>query len=176
MINVTSLLGSVELNWGERADTFRWYPYRTSKVSLLFQRRHILTPERRGMFFHYVLVTFSCWPSFQSALNMVSRSMAIDLEPDGILCMAIHPGWVRTDMGGSEVNTCTLYNHKLRTFTSFPSPLSTQQESIMISSSDCVSLIFCRIIQFHLRLLLFSGSTEYRGEHFFHVVCDWWAD
>lgn len=39
----------------------------------------------------------------QSALNMVSRCMAVDLGPDGILCMAIHPGWVRTDMGGSEV-------------------------------------------------------------------------
>lgn len=40
----------------------------------------------------------------QSALNMLSRCMAIDLEVDGILCMAIHPGWVRTDMGGSEVS------------------------------------------------------------------------
>uniref|UniRef100_A0A3Q0SAG8 Si:dkey-12e7.4 n=1 Tax=Amphilophus citrinellus TaxID=61819 RepID=A0A3Q0SAG8_AMPCI len=68
VINMTSLLGSVELNWGERANNFKWYPYRTSK----------------------------------SALNMVSRCMAVDLEPDGILCMAIHPGWVRTDMGGSE--------------------------------------------------------------------------
>ncbi|XP_068459995.1 C-signal [Clinocottus analis] len=68
VINMTSLLGSVELNWGEGANIFKWYPYRTSK----------------------------------SALNMVSRCMAVDLEPDGILCMAVHPGWVRTDMGGSE--------------------------------------------------------------------------
>lgn len=41
----------------------------------------------------------------QSALNMVSRCMAVELEPDGILCTAIHPGWVRTDMGGSEVSS-----------------------------------------------------------------------
>ncbi|XP_028815206.1 uncharacterized protein LOC114767498 [Denticeps clupeoides] len=68
VINMTSLLGSVELNWGERANSFKWYPYRTSK----------------------------------SALNMVTRCMAVDMEADGILCMALHPGWVRTDMGGPQ--------------------------------------------------------------------------
>uniref|UniRef100_A0A8D0DI04 Si:dkey-12e7.4 n=1 Tax=Sander lucioperca TaxID=283035 RepID=A0A8D0DI04_SANLU len=67
VINMTSLLGSVELSWGERANNFKWYPYRVSKCC------------------------------------MVSHCMAVDLEPDGILCMAIHPGWVHTDMGGSEV-------------------------------------------------------------------------
>lgn len=32
VINMTSLLGSVELAWGEEAKNIRWYPYRTSKV------------------------------------------------------------------------------------------------------------------------------------------------
>ncbi|XP_026166804.1 C-factor-like isoform X2 [Mastacembelus armatus] len=41
----------------------------------------------------------------KSALNMMSRCMAADLKPDGILCMAIHPGWVRTDMGGADLST-----------------------------------------------------------------------
>ena len=48
-------------------------------------------------------VTCICRVLRQSALNMVSRCMAVDLVEDGILCMMLHPGWVRTDMGGPEV-------------------------------------------------------------------------
>jgi NAD(P)-dependent dehydrogenase (short-subunit alcohol dehydrogenase family) len=31
---------------------------------------------------------------------MASRNLALDLKPDGIISAVIHPGWVRTDMGG----------------------------------------------------------------------------
>src|SRR6476660_3237395 len=34
------------------------------------------------------------------AVNMVMRSLAIELAPRGITCVVINPGWVLTDMGG----------------------------------------------------------------------------
>ena len=64
VVNITSRLGSIELNSGN------YYGYRESK----------------------------------SALNMFTATLAAELGPEGFICLAIHPGWVRTDMGGSTAN------------------------------------------------------------------------
>ena len=41
----------------------------------------------------------------KAALNMIARSIAFELHDDRILSIVVHPGWVRTEMGGPSAPT-----------------------------------------------------------------------
>ena len=47
--------------------------------------------------------------STKTAVNMVMKSLSIDVKSAGIAVVTLHPGWVLTEMGGSNalINTKT---------------------------------------------------------------------
>ncbi|XP_065589493.1 C-signal-like isoform X2 [Cyrtonyx montezumae] len=55
------------------------------------------TPES----FFKPVISYRC---SKAALNMLTRCQALTYGEAGILCVAIHPGWVKTDMGTQEAD------------------------------------------------------------------------
>ncbi len=45
--------------------------------------------------------------SSKAALNAVVKSLSIDLKEQRIISVALHPGWVKTDMGGPDAEITT---------------------------------------------------------------------
>ncbi len=102
-----------DLALGDVASTFDTNAIGALRVSLA-----LLPHVRRGVAKKLVHVTsgmgsigdntsggFYAYRMSKAALNMMSRSLAIDLRGEGILSFVINPGWVKTDMGGPSAPT-----------------------------------------------------------------------
>jgi NAD(P)-dependent dehydrogenase (short-subunit alcohol dehydrogenase family) len=61
----------------------------------------------------------------KAALNMATRLMSFELATRGIGCAAVHPGWVKTEMGGP--NAPVMVEDSVRALIAFVEQLSPEQ-------------------------------------------------
>lgn len=64
------------------------------KIIFITSRMGSITDNNSGQRYSY--------RSSKAALNAAAKSLALDLEADGIAVGILHPGWVQTDMGGQN--------------------------------------------------------------------------
>jgi NAD(P)-dependent dehydrogenase (short-subunit alcohol dehydrogenase family) len=99
-------IGNIDYDaWGKVFDVNSMGPTRVSEAFV----DHVARSERK------LIVTLTsgmgsiadntsggsiAYRSSKAAVNMVMRSLAIDLAPRGVTCVVVNPGWVQTDMGG----------------------------------------------------------------------------
>jgi NAD(P)-dependent dehydrogenase (short-subunit alcohol dehydrogenase family) len=50
------------------------------------------------------MANYTAYRASKAAVNSVMKDAAITYGPQGATCVAMHPGWVRTDMGGSNAD------------------------------------------------------------------------
>lgn len=65
---------------------------RLKTIAILTSKMGSIADNQRGGSYVY--------RSSKAAVNMVAKSLAIDLQPRGVISVLLHPGWVQTDLGG----------------------------------------------------------------------------
>jgi len=65
-------------------------------------RKHIVNMSSRLGSITLNNGNYPAYRASKSALNQVNRSLSIELGKQGFVVVVVHPGWVRTEMGGAE--------------------------------------------------------------------------
>lgn len=63
--------------------------------------RLVIVSSRMGSIAARENAKFTAYRASKAAVNSVMKDAALTYGPLGAICVAMHPGWVRTDMGGA---------------------------------------------------------------------------
>lgn len=99
-----------ESSWADWESHFKINSYATLKLAEAFvthlaaseQRRFIALSSRLGSIGGNDSGGLYAYRASKAAANAVIKSLSIDLAPHGIVVLSLHPGWVRTRMGGAS--------------------------------------------------------------------------
>ncbi|OXT00427.1 short-chain dehydrogenase [Notoacmeibacter marinus] len=68
------------------------------------ERGRVLIVSSQMGSMHYAKADNIAYRSSKTAVNKIGQALATELRDDGIAVANLHPGWVRTDMGGSSAD------------------------------------------------------------------------
>ena len=71
-----------------------------SNIQMSLNKKIIFISSQMGSIDDNYSGRFYFYRSSKSALNSAAKSLSIDWKEDGISILILHPGWVKTDMGG----------------------------------------------------------------------------
>ena len=100
-IDVSHLRKTMEVN------LFGTVDFTERIIPLLNGGGHIVNVSSRMGSLEFVEIGGINWPDYKiskAALNMVTRILAFRLQNQKIIVSSVHPGWVKTDMGGSDAD------------------------------------------------------------------------
>ncbi len=97
-------------NYADWIDTFCINALAPMKMAEAFVEHIAASDEKKvvtlsstlGSIGNNTLGGFYAYRSTKAAVNAVMKSLALDLARRGIIAVPVHPGWVRTDMGGAS--------------------------------------------------------------------------